>query len=313
VHVVTRVAAFDCGTNSLRLLIADLDAASGSMVELVREMRIVRLGQGVDRTGRISPESLERTFAALDEYAAMVSEHRPDLVRFCATSAARDAENADEFKAGVRARVGVEPEVIDGDAEARASYSGATRVLRGGPQERRGPFLVLDIGGGSTELILGDADGTVTTAHSLDIGSVRLTERHLRADPPTPQQIEAVCADIDAALDGCRVDPALAATVVGVAGTVTTVAAGVLDLAAYDGSLIHLAELDVASVHATISALVAMSVAERRTLGYMHPGRADVIGAGALILDRILRRTRVGTLTISESDILDGIAWSCVA
>ncbi|MCW2756034.1 MAG: exopolyphosphatase [Marmoricola sp.] len=308
----TRVAAFDCGTNSLRLLIADLDPQTGSMVELVREMRIVRLGQGVEATGRISAESLERTFAALDEYAVLVTDHQPELSRFCATSAARDAENSEEFKAGVRTRVGVEPEVIDGDAEARASYDGATRALRSGSRERPTPFLVLDIGGGSTELILGEADGTVRTAHSLDIGSVRLTERHLRADPPTPEQIEAVCADVDAALDGCRVDPALAGTVLGVAGTVTTVAAGVLDLAGYDPSRIHLADLDVASVRATISDLVSMSVAERRELGYMHPGRADVIGAGALILDRILRRTRVGTLTVSESDILDGIAWSCV-
>ncbi len=305
---MTRVAAFDCGTNSLRLLIADLDPASGTMVELVREMRIVRLGQGVDQTGRIPPESLVRTFAALDEYAVLVAEHRPELIRFCATSAARDAENAEEFKAGVRERVGVEPEVIDGDAEARASYDGATRVLTGGSP----PFLVLDIGGGSTELILGDADGAVSAAQSLDIGSVRLTERHLHDDPPTGEQVAAVCADIDAALDGCRVDPALAGSVVGVAGTVTTVAAGVLELAAYDRSRIHLAELDVARVHATISALVSMSVAERRALGYVHPGRADVIGAGALILDRILQRTTVSTLTVSESDILDGIAWSCL-
>ncbi|MCW2787188.1 MAG: Ppx/GppA family phosphatase [Marmoricola sp.] len=305
---MTRVAAFDCGTNSLRLLIADLDPASGSMTELVREMRIVRLGRGVDATGRISAESMQRTFAALDEYAALVAAHAPELVRFCATSAARDAVNADEFVLGVRERVGVTPEVIDGDVEARASFDGATRVLTGGTA----PFLVLDIGGGSTELILGAADGTVTAAHSLDIGSVRLTERHLRDDPPTAAQVEALIADVDAVLDTCVIDPGAAATVVGVAGTVTTVAAGVLGLSAYDRSRIHLAELDVAAVRATISALIGMSVAERVALGYVHPGRADVIGAGALILDRILVRTSVSTLTVSESDILDGIAWSCV-
>lgn len=308
---LTRVAAFDCGTNSLRLLVADLDPTTGEAVEHVREMRIVRLGQGVDRTGRISAESMERAFAALDEFAMLIAEYQPDVTRFCATSAARDAENAAEFTEAVLERIGVAPEVIDGDEEARASYDGATRALAGGGDPE--PFLVLDIGGGSTELILGGADGTVHTAHSLDIGSVRLTERHLHDDPPTPEQVAAVRADIDAALDGCRVDPALAGTVVGVAGTVTTVAAGVLDLPAYDRSRVHLARLDLPAVGATIDALVGMTVAERRALGYMHPGRADVIAAGALILERILARTKVATVTVSESDILDGIAWSCVS
>ena len=307
---LTRVAAFDCGTNSLRLLIADLDPSTGVAVEHVREMRIVRLGQGVDRTGRISAESMERAFAALDEFAMLLDEYQPEVTRFCATSAARDAENAAEFTTAVRDRIGVEPEVIDGEAEALASYDGATRALVTGDDPE--PFLVLDIGGGSTELILGGVGG-ITASHSLDIGSVRLTERHLHADPPTPDQLSAARADIDAALDGCRVDPALASTVVGVAGTVTTVAAGVLGLAAYDRSRVHLARLALADVLGTIDALVAMTVAERRALGYMHPGRADVIGAGALILERILERTRVETLTVSESDILDGIAWSAVS
>jgi exopolyphosphatase/guanosine-5'-triphosphate,3'-diphosphate pyrophosphatase len=310
--VTVRVAAFDCGTNSLRLLIADLDPGTGQATELVREMRIVRLGQGVDQTGRISAESMERAFVALDEYAALVAEHAPEKIRFCATSAARDAENANEFTAAVRRRIGVEVEVIAGDVEARASYDGATRVL-GITDARAVPILVLDIGGGSTELVLGTADGVVTAAQSLDIGSVRLTERHLRDDPPTQAQVDAVRADIDAALDGCLVDPSLARTVVGVAGTATTVAAGVLDLPAYDRSRVHLAELARDDVQATIDGLVRMTVAERRALGYMHPGRADVIAAGALILERILRRTGVGTVTVSESDILDGIAWSCVA
>ncbi len=306
----TRVAAFDCGTNSLRLLVADLDVATGAAVEHVREMRIVRLGQGVDRTGRISQESMERAFAALDEYAMLLAEYQPEVTRFCATSAARDAENAAVFTEAVLARIGVEPEVIDGDAEARASYDGATRAL-GVEGRDPEPFLVLDIGGGSTELILGGADG-VTGAHSLDIGSVRLAERHLHSDPPTPEQIAAVRSDIDTALDSCRVDPALAGTVIGVAGTITTVAAGVLDLPAYDRSRVHLARLDVAAVQRTIDALVAMTVAERTALGYMHPGRADVIAAGALILERILARTEVATVVVSESDILDGIAWSAV-
>ncbi|MFL6022095.1 MAG: exopolyphosphatase [Marmoricola sp.] len=306
--MTVRVAAFDCGTNSLRLLVADLEPETGSSTEHVREMRIVRLGQGVDRTGRIAEESMQRAFATLDEYAMLVEEYRPERIRFCATSAARDAENAAEFTDAVRARIGVEVEVIAGGEEARASFDGATRVLG----DVEGPVLVLDIGGGSTELILGTADGRITAEHSLDIGSVRLSERHLHDDPPTAEQVAAVSADVDAALDSCRVDPGLAATVVGVAGTATTVAAGVLGLEAYDRSRVHLARLDVAQVRATIQDLVTMTVADRRALGYMHPGRADVIGAGALILDRILRRTPVDTLIVSESDILDGIAWSCV-
>ena len=311
---MTRVAAFDCGTNSLRLLIADLDPESGAMTELVREMRIVRLGQGVDRTGRFAEEAIARTFAALDEYAALVAEHRPELIRFCATSAARDAENAADFLAGVQERLGVVPEVIEGHEEARLSFEGVLRGLGRSdrPDSVSGPVLVLDIGGGSTELIVGTTASDLVT-ESLDIGSVRLTERHLHDDPPTPAQVAALRADVDAALAGARVDPASAGTVVGVAGTVTTVAAGVLGLPAYDRSRIHLARLARADVHATVLALVQMSVDERRALGYMHPGRADVIGAGALILDRVLERTTVDDLIVSESDILDGIAWSTVA
>jgi exopolyphosphatase / guanosine-5'-triphosphate,3'-diphosphate pyrophosphatase len=303
---MTRVTAFDCGTNSLRLLIADLDPGTGEMTELVREMRIVRLGQGVDRTGRISDESMARTFAALDEYAALVADHHPELMRFCATSAARDAANAAEFMAGVEERLGVVPEVIDGDEEASASFAGVARVLG----EAESPVLVVDIGGGSTELILGGSGPTETTAQSLDIGSVRMTERHLHDDPPTAEQVAAARADIDGVLDGCRIDPGRARTVVGVAGTVTTVAAGVLGLTAYDRDRIHLSRLSRDDVHATVDALLAMTVAERTAAGYVHPGRADVIGAGALILDCVLQRTSVDQLVVSESDILDGIAWS---
>ena len=304
---MTRVAAFDCGTNSLRLLIADVDRDSGEITELVREMRIVRLGQGVDRTGRIAAESMARTFTALDEYAALVAEHRPDAIRFCATSAARDAENAADFVRGVEERLGVEPEVIEGREEAMLSFDGATRTLSDAP----GPVLVVDIGGGSTELILGPGERSAeTTMQSLDIGSVRLTERHLHDDPPTAEQVAALRADVDAALDGGVVDPASARTVVGVAGTVTTVAAGALALPAYDRARIHLARLSRENVAATVDALVAMTVAERRALGYMHPGRADVIGAGALILEGVMERTSVEELVVSESDILDGIAWS---
>jgi exopolyphosphatase/guanosine-5'-triphosphate,3'-diphosphate pyrophosphatase len=307
---MTRVAAVDCGTNTIKLLVADLDPATGVEHELVREMRMVRLGQDVDRTGRLADEALERTFAAVDEYAAMVGEHDVDAVRFCATSAARDADNAADFAEGVRARMGVDPEVVTGDEEAQLSYDGATRSLLGADLPQ--PFLVVDIGGGSTELILGTGR-TVEAGRSLDVGSVRMTERHLIGDPPTTAQVEAAVAEVDLALDELAehgVDPARARTVVGVAGTITTVAAAVLDLPAWDRDAIHHASLARADVHAVTARLLAMTVDERRDLPYMHPGRADVIGAGALILDRVLARTDADRLLVSEADILDGIAWS---
>jgi exopolyphosphatase/guanosine-5'-triphosphate,3'-diphosphate pyrophosphatase len=301
-----RTAGIDCGTNSIRLLVADVDG--GRLTDVVREMRIVRLGQGVDRTGRLAPEALERTRAALADYAATIRATGAERVRMVATSATRDAQNRDEFVELVRAELGVPPEVISGAEEAALSYAGAASVL----DFAAGPVLVADIGGGSTELVRG-GDGGALSAFSMDVGCVRMTERHLHDDPPTPAQVAALRADVDAALAGARVDPASAGTVVGVAGTVTTVAAGVLGLPAYDRSRIHLARLARADVHATVLALVQMSVDERRALGYMHPGRADVIGAGALILDRVLERTTVDDLIVSESDILDGIAWSTVA
>jgi exopolyphosphatase/guanosine-5'-triphosphate,3'-diphosphate pyrophosphatase len=306
---MSRVAAFDCGTNSLRLLVADIDADAGSVEQLVRELRVVRLGQGVDRSGRIAEASLQRVFTAVDEYMAMVREHDVTAIRFCATSAARDAENSTEFLDGIRQRTGVEAEILDGDEEARLSFAGATRSLPPLPE----PLLVVDIGGGSTELILGREDGSVLSAHSLDIGSVRLNERHLHSDPPTRDEIAAAVADIDEALDGCSVDPADAGAVIGVAGTVTTLAAAVLDLPVYDSTVIHHSVLRPDAVQGAVSTLLSMLVEQRKALGYMHPGRADVIGAGGLILDRILRRTTVNSMLVSEHDILDGIAWSLAA
>ncbi len=305
---MTRVAAFDCGTNSLRLLVADLDAQSGTSEELVREMRIVRLGQGVDRTGRIADASLQRVFAAVEELMELVGEHDVRDLRFCATSAARDADNAAEFLDGIRERTGVDPEVLDGDEEARVSFAGAMRSLPPLPE----PMLVCDIGGGSTELILGRADGSIVAAESLDIGSVRLNERHLHDDPPSQDEIAAAIADIDRALDACSVDPADAGSVIGVAGTVTTMAAAVLDLGSYDRHLIHHSVLRPDAVQGAVSRLLAMMIEQRKALPYMHPGRADVIGAGGLILDRVLRRTTVNSMVVSEHDILDGIAWSLV-
>jgi exopolyphosphatase/guanosine-5'-triphosphate,3'-diphosphate pyrophosphatase len=228
-------------------------------------------------------------------------------VRFCESSAARDAENAADFVAAVRERVGVAPDVLTGDEEAALSFDGAVRSLGGAVPA---PYLVVDIGGGSTELILGEEK--VEAAQSLDIGSVRLTERHLHGDPPTRDQIRAAIEDVDAVLDEATVEVAEARTVIGVAGTITTVAAGALRLDHYERQLIHHAVIDVASVQGTVATLLAMTVDERRALGYMHPGRADVIGGGGLVLTRLLRRTGVPALLVSEQDILDGIAWSLV-
>ncbi|MDP9820243.1 exopolyphosphatase/guanosine-5'-triphosphate,3'-diphosphate pyrophosphatase [Nocardioides massiliensis] len=311
---MTRVAAIDCGTNTVKLLVADLEP-DGSSVEHLRTMRMVRLGQDVDRTGELHPDALARLFGALDEYAAIIADHDVTHLRFCATSAARDARNADEFTAGVQARLGVRPEVVSGDEEARLSFAGATRGL---PPGLPGPFVVVDIGGGSTELVRGaayaafDPAAPGSQACSMDVGAVRLTERHLAGDPPTEAQVAAAISDIEAALDGAPVDLAEAGTVIGVAGTITTITADVLGLDSYDRAAIDGAVLAASDVARAGRRLLASTVAERRALPFLHPGRADVIGAGALILERVLARTGVESLRVSEADILDGIAWSLV-
>jgi exopolyphosphatase / guanosine-5'-triphosphate,3'-diphosphate pyrophosphatase len=305
---VSRVAAVDCGTNTVKLLVADIDTAAGTQDTLVREMRIVRLGQDVDRTGRLADEALERVFAAVDEYAATVSAHQVDALRFVATSAVRDAGNADVFARGIEQRLGVRPEVVSGDEEAALSYDGATRDLGDVPA----PVAVLDIGGGSTELILGDAHRHVRAARSLDIGSVRVTERLMPSDPPTPAELAAARDVVDAALDtlpSYDVRIGDARTLVGTAGTVTTVAALLLGLSAYDRSRVHGATFPRSEVDALVERVLAMTVAEREALG-VPSGRSDVIGAGALILDRVLLRSSAEHLRVSDSDILDGIAWS---
>ena len=305
---MTRVAAVDCGTNTVKLLVADIDTAAGTQDTLVREMRIVRLGQDVDRTGRLADVALERVFAAVDEYAATVSAHQVDAVRFVATSAVRDAGNADVFARGIEQRLGVRPEVVSGDEEAALSYDGATRDLGDVPA----PIAVLDIGGGSTELILGDAHRHVRAARSLDIGSVRVTERLMPSDPPTPGELAAARDVVDAALDtlpSYDVRVGDARTLVGTAGTVTTVAALLLGLTAYDRSRVHGATFPRADVDALVERVLAMTVAERETIG-VPSGRSDVIGAGGLILDRVLLRSSADHLRVSDSDILDGIAWS---
>lgn len=307
---MTRVAAVDCGTNSIRLLVADIDPRAGSLVDVDRRMEVVRLGEGVDRTGRLAPAALTRTFAACDTYAAVIRDTGAERVRFVATSASRDVENRDEFVAGVRERFGVEPEVVTGDEEAALSFAGATRELAASDLAR--PFLVLDIGGGSTELVLGGT--SVEAARSVDIGCVRMTERHLHDDPPTADQVAAARSDIDVAISlaGQTVPLDGAATLVGLAGSVTTVAAMVLDLPAYDSDVIHHARLAAADVHRVTAALLAMTHAERAALPFMHPGRVDVIGAGVLVLSAVMERLGADSVVVSEHDILDGIAWSLV-
>jgi exopolyphosphatase/guanosine-5'-triphosphate,3'-diphosphate pyrophosphatase len=306
---MTRVAAIDCGTNTIKLLVADIDRDAGTQHDLVRELRIVRLGQGVDRTGRFADEALDRVFRAVEEYAAVVDVHHVDAIRFVATSATRDAGNADVFADGVRTRLGVRLDVASGDEEAQLSYDGATRSLPDVPS----PVAVLDIGGGSTELIVGDAaERRVRAARSLDIGSVRLTERLMPSDPPGTEEVTAARRAVDAALDtlpsyGVHVGDA--PTLVGVAGTVTTVAALLLGLRTWDRDRVHHASFPVEDVHDLVERLLGLTVAERETLG-VPQGRSDVIGAGALILDEVLRRSRAPVLTVSDSDILDGIAWS---
>jgi exopolyphosphatase/guanosine-5'-triphosphate,3'-diphosphate pyrophosphatase len=309
---MTRVAALDCGTNTLRLLVADLDPGSGTADELERRSTIVRLGEDVDRTGAFAEAALGRTFATLDEYRALVERHRVEAIRFVATSAARDVANRDVFVRGVLDRVGVEPDIVSGSAEARLSYDGATRQLEARP-DIPPPYLVLDIGGGSTELVLGERPGGDLEAVSLDIGAVRLTERHLHGDPPTAAELEAAVADADRALDSVPYELAPAGSIIGVAGTITTMGAMVLDLAGFDRDRVHLAVLARADVEAAVSRIAAMTVAERRALPFMDPARADVIGAGALILQAVMGRVGLPQLVVSARDILDGIAWSIAA
>jgi exopolyphosphatase/guanosine-5'-triphosphate,3'-diphosphate pyrophosphatase len=306
---MTRVAALDCGTNSLRLLIADIDPVTGDVIDVDRETRIVRLGQGVDQTRRFADDALARTFVVCREYAALIDARQAEQVRFVATSASRDVSNRDAFVDGVRQALAVVPEVISGDEEAALSFAGATRELIGVPGTQP-PYLVIDIGGGSTEFVLGGRD--VEAARSVDIGCVRLTERHLHDDPPTPVQIEAARADIVAGLElaAQTVPFARASTVIGLAGSVTTVAAIALELVEYDEVRIHHSRITSAQIHQVTQRLLTMSRADRAALPVMHPGRVDVIGAGALVLDTIVARLGVPEVVVSEHDILDGIALS---
>jgi len=326
-----RVAAIDCGTNSLRLLVADVDPVAGRLTDVDRRMEIVRLGQGVDATGRLAPAALDRTLRALAGYAGIIADRSATAVRMVATSATRDAANSADFVRGVTAVLGVAPEVLTGDEEARLSFTGATAefaaagtggrvagtgvgVAVGGPLGGpRPPYLVVDIGGGSTEFVLGgDPAGGPVSALSVDIGCVRLTERYLHADPPAAAEIAAAVNDIGAALD--RVAGALpvraARTLVGLAGSVTTVAALALGLPHYDAAQIHHARISARQVAEQSRGLLGQTREQRASLPVMHPGRVDVIGGGAMILDEVMRRFGFAEVLVSEHDILDGIAWS---
>ena len=299
-----RVAAIDCGTNSIRLLIADIDG--NNFREVVRDMEIVRLGQGVDETGQFHPDAIARTLAAVDKFAAEIAKRGVEKIRFCATSATRDATNRHLFVDGVRERLGIELEVISGDEEAALSFAGAIKDL----DPSNGPFLVVDIGGGSAEFVFGTS--TVEAARSVNIGCVRMTERHFASDPATPEQIEAARSDIQAAIaQAAAVVPITKAkTLVAVAGTATTVAAAGLDLPEYDRYAIHLSRISAQQTHDAATMFATSTREQRLALGYMHPGRVDVIAAGSLVLSEIMKATGASEFVASESDILDGMAFS---
>ncbi len=299
-----RVAAIDCGTNSIRLLIADIEG--NSFREVIRIMEIVRLGQGVDQTGQFHPDAITRTLTAVDKFAAEIAKRGVEKIRFCATSATRDATNRHLFVDGVRERLGIELEVISGEEEAALSFAGAIKDL----DPSNGPFLVVDIGGGSTEFVFGTS--TVEAARSVNIGCVRMSERHFANDPATSEQIELARTDIQAAIAiaAAEVPITKAKTLVAVAGTATTVAAAALELAEYDRYAIHLSRISASQVYDASAMFLTRNREQRLALGYMHPGRVDVIGAGSLVLSEIMKATGATEFVASESDILDGMAFS---
>ena len=300
---MSRVAAIDCGTNSIRLLIADI--TDGKFHEVLRTMDVVRLGQGVDQTKSFHPDAIARTLAEVEKFANQITVKGAEKIRFCATSATRDATNRDLFIDGVRNILGVEVDVISGAQEAALSFSGATKSL----MQSEAPFLVVDIGGGSTEFVLGSTE--VLAAKSVNIGCVRMSERHLNQQPPSAVQVQAAIADIDRAIAEAARDVAIttAKTLIAVAGTATTVAAAALELTAYDRYAIHLSRISAEKVHQVAAKFQSLTRDEIANLGYMHPGRVDVITAGALVLSRVMAATGAVEFVASETDILDGIAW----
>lgn len=303
---MSRVAAIDCGTNSIRLLIADI--SGGKFKEVLRDMEIVRLGQGVDENKSFHPDAINRTLAVVEKFKNQLAGKGVEKIRFCATSATRDAANRDLFIDGVRQILGVEVEVIPGEEEARLSFNGATKELL----QSDAPFLVVDIGGGSTEFVYGNKE--VEFAKSVDIGCVRMSERHLKSQPVEMSQVAQAIIDIDKAIaQAAAVVPiSKAKTLVAVAGTATTIAAAALELETYDRYAIHLSRIPAEKVHKVSAAFQAMTKSEISKLGFMHPGRVDVITAGSLVLSRVMAATGATEFVASESDILDGMAWSLI-
>ena len=324
---MTRVAAIDCGTNSIRLLVADGETQGERVIlnDLTRQMRIVRLGQGVDRTGRLAPEAIERTLAAVREYKRMIDNLGASDIRFVSTSAMRDAENRQEFIEPVKNLLGVYPEVVPGTEEAALSFAGAASSVHA---YDRGKVLVVDIGGGSTEMVVGTLGKGVDAAYSADMGSVRVTEKFFAgcaSDQPIPDGVQAQASEwIDARLDEAEeiVDFSSVRGVVGVAGTITTIAAHALGLASYQPEKIDGAFLSHADTDASVRFMLEQPLAVKAALGFMPEGRADVIAGGALIWKRVMDRVTLRCENtnhpivgahVSEHDILDGIALSMLA
>jgi len=303
---MSQVAVIDCGTNSIRLLIAEISGST--FKEVIRTMEIVRLGQGVDENKAFHPDAINRTLSAVKSFKEIIDKNKVDKIRFCATSATRDAMNRNLFIDGVRDILNVQVEVIPGEEEAALSFTGATYQLDQGS----GPFLVVDIGGGSTEFVYGDKK--VISAKSVNIGCVRMSERHLTNQPPTMDQIASAIVDIDIAITQAAVSVPInsAKSLIAVAGTATTVAAAALDLSKYDRDLIHLSKISADKVHKVAQMFQSMNKSEISALPYMHEGRVDVITAGSLVLSRVMAATGAVEFVASESDILDGMAFSLI-
>ena len=303
---MSQVAVIDCGTNSIRLLIAE---TSGSTIkEVIRTMEIVRLGQGVDENKAFHQDAINRTLSAVKSFKEIIDKNKVDKIRFCATSATRDASNRNIFIDGVRDILNIQVEVIPGEEEAALSFTGATYQLDQGS----GPFLVVDIGGGSTEFVYGDKK--VISAKSVNIGCVRMSERHLTNQPPTMDQIASAIVDIDIAITQAAVSVPInsAKSLIAVAGTTTTVAAAALNLSKYDRDLIHLSKISADKVHKVAQMFQSMNKSEISALPYMHEGRVDVITAGSLVLSRVMAATGATEFVASETDILDGMAFSLI-
>jgi exopolyphosphatase / guanosine-5'-triphosphate,3'-diphosphate pyrophosphatase len=300
---LTRLGAVDIGTNSVRLLVADVEGAGrdAALTTVERRMHITRLGQGVDATRALAPDAIDRTLDVLREYRGVIDDLDVKQVRATATSAARDATNRDAFFGPASDALGVAPELLSGEEEARLSFLGATAGLT-----EPSPYLVVDIGGGSTEFVVGDREPEAWI--SIDVGSGRLTERHIRSDPPADAELDSVCSDAESAVQqAIRAVGTSARTLVGLAGTITTIAALILELKEYDLERIHHARLDALQVEEAAAMLNAMTVEERRRLPVMPRGREEVIVAGAQILVEVMEGFGFDDVLVSEADILDGL------